>query len=53
MALQWTLRDDVISSELISASKPEQILENVKALQAPALTSEELIQIDGVLLGDC
>ncbi len=49
LALQWVLRDDVVTSALIGASKPEQITENVKALDFPALTGEELSQIDTVL----
>lgn len=51
MALSWTLRDSVVTTALIGASKPEQIIENVKALDAPALTGEELRQIDDVLGG--
>ncbi len=49
LALQWVLRDDVVTSALIGASKPEQITENVKALDFPALTGEEFSQIDAVL----
>lgn len=49
MALQWVLRDDVVTSALIGASKPEQILENVAALQFPALTEEELAAIDAIV----
>lgn len=49
MALQWVLRDEVVTSALIGASKPEQILENVAALQFPALTEEELAAIDAIV----
>jgi len=49
MALQWVLRDGVVTSALIGASRPEQILENVRALDAPALTPEELDRIDAIL----
>ncbi len=49
LALQWVLRDDVVTSALIGASRPEQITENVKALDFPALTGDELAEIDGVL----
>ena len=52
MALQWVLRDDVVTSALIGASRPEQILENVRALDAPPLTEEELLRIDEILDGD-
>ena len=49
MALQWVLRDGVVTSALIGASKPEQITENAKALDTPALTAEELREIDEIL----
>lgn len=49
MALAWTLRDKVVTSALIGASKPEQILENVDALKKPDFTTAELMQIDKLL----
>ena len=49
MALQWVLRDEVVTSALIGASKPEQILENVEALSGPAFTAEELALIDKIV----
>lgn len=49
MTLAWTLRNDVITSALIGASKPEQILENVRAVDNMEFTAEELAQIDAVL----
>lgn len=51
MALAWTLRDPVVTSALIGASKPEQIIENVKSLDAGAFTEQELLAIDSILLG--
>ena len=48
LALQWVLRDEVVTSALIGASRPEQIRENVKALDAPPLTEAELQRIDGI-----
>ncbi len=50
MALAWVLRDPVVTSALIGASKPEQITDNIKALSSPAFTSEELARIDEALL---
>lgn len=50
MALKWLLRDDVITSVLIGASKPEQILDNLKVLNSPAFSEEELAQIDSLSL---
>jgi len=51
MALQWELRDPVVTSALIGASRPEQILENLKSFDAPQLTEEELNKIDAILNG--
>jgi len=49
LALQWVLRDNVVTSALIGASRPEQVEENVRALDAPALSPEELCRIDAIL----
>lgn len=49
LALLWTLRNPVVTSALIGASKPEQIEENVRALEGAPLTVEELAEIDGIL----
>jgi len=49
MALAWTLRHDAVTSALIGASKPEQVKENVKALENTAFTAEELAAIDDIL----
>ena len=51
MALQWTLRRPVVTSALIGASKPEQILENAKAFGFPPLSEDELGRIDAILSG--
>lgn len=52
MALQWVLRDEVVTSALIGASRPEQILENAKALDAAPLSEQELAMIDEILNGE-
>jgi len=49
MALQWVLRDSVVTSALIGASRPQQIIENVEALKGPAFTEEELRLIDEIV----
>ena len=49
MALQWVLRDEVVTSALIGASRPQQIIENVEALKGPAFTAEELAAIEEIL----
>jgi L-glyceraldehyde 3-phosphate reductase len=46
MALAWCLRDPRITSVLIGASRPEQIRENVDALQNLTFADEELREID-------
>lgn len=46
MALAWTLRDPRVSSSLIGASRPEQIVENVKALDNLEFSQSELAEID-------
>ncbi|PZU49741.1 MAG: aldo/keto reductase [Microbacterium sp.] len=48
LAIQWVLRDPVVTSALIGASRPEQLDENLGALDGPAFTTEELEQIDAV-----
>ena len=49
MALAWVLRDEVVTSALIGASRPEQIIENVKCLDAGGFTAEELAKIEAIL----
>lgn len=46
MSLQWILKDDYVTSVLIGASKPEQVLDNLKILSAPPLSADELKLID-------
>ena len=49
LALQWALRDDVVTSVLIGASRAEQVTDNLEILKAPALTAEELAEIEKIL----
>lgn len=49
LALQWTLRDGAVTSALIGASRPQQVIENIACLSFPALTAQELRQIDEAL----
>lgn len=48
MALSWILRDGIVTSVLIGASKPSQILDNIRALQNTAFSTEELKRIDEI-----
>lgn len=50
MALSWILEKEEVSSVLIGASKPEQIIENIKAINSPKFTKEELEKIDDIAL---
>ena len=49
MVLAWTLRSESVTSALIGASKPEQILENIKAFDNMEFSIEELTKIDEIL----
>ena len=49
LALSWVLRDEVVTSALIGASRPEQITENIAAVRHTDFTAEELKEIDAIL----
>ena len=49
MALSWVLRDNKVTSVLIGASKPAQIIENASIIEAPEFTDEELNRIEKIL----
>ena len=48
MALAWVLKDGIVTSVLIGASRPAQILDNIKALENTHFTEEELRIIDHI-----
>lgn len=50
MALGWLLQQKEVTSVLIGASKPQQILDNVKAISCAPFTKEELKLIDEISL---
>ena len=50
MALAWILKDSDITSVLIGASRPAQILDNIKALENTNFSKEELDAIDKLTL---
>lgn len=50
MALAWVLKNDAVTSVLIGASSPEQILEDLKCLDNIDFTDEELLKIDETAL---
>lgn len=48
MALAWLLAQPVVTSVLIGASRPEQILDNIKAAENTTFTEDELAEIDRI-----
>ena len=48
MALKWVLKDSDVTSVLIGASKPEQILDNLGVQKGSPLCGEELALIDSI-----
>ncbi|MDD2972537.1 MAG: aldo/keto reductase [Lachnospiraceae bacterium] len=51
MALGWLLRNEEVTSVLIGASKPSQILDNIRAIHSDTFTEEELRRIDEISMG--
>ena len=51
MAVAWILRDGIVTSVLIGASKVSQVEANVKALDNLTFSADELAAIDKVLKG--
>ena len=49
MALAWILRDGIVTTVLIGASKSAQILDNIKALDNTTFKAEELKKIDDIV----
>ena len=50
MALAWLLKDEAITSVLVGASKAEQLLINIRAINSPGFSDEELKLIDEIAL---
>lgn len=48
MALSWLLKEEVITSVLAGASKPSQILDNIKAVENTSFTQDEIEAIDRI-----
>ena len=49
MALKWVVKDDDVTSVRVGASKPQQILENLKIMEGAGFSEEELRMIDEVV----
>ena len=50
MALSWILRDGIVTSVLAGASRPSQILDNIKAINNTKFSEDELKLIDEISL---
>jgi len=50
MALAWVLRNELVTSVLIGASKKEQVIENAKILEKLDFSDQELKAIDEITL---
>ncbi len=49
MALSWVLKDQRITSVIIGASKPAQVIDSIKCTQNLHFSQDELLQIDEIL----
>ena len=49
MALAWLMKDKRITTVLIGASKPEQVLNSIASLENLHFTKEELVKINSIL----
>ena len=49
MALAWVLKDERITSVILGASKPSQVIDAIKATNNTNFTKEELQKIDDIL----
>ena len=49
MALSWVLKDEVMTSVLIGASKSSQVLDNISAIENTVFSEEELKKIDEIV----
>ena len=48
MSLAWLLKDPRVTSVLIGASSPEQVLKNLECLKSPAFSAEDLAAIEAI-----
>ena len=50
MSLAWLLHDGYVTSVLVGASRPQQLLDNIGALKNTTFSDEELRRIDEISL---
>lgn len=49
MALAWVLRDERVTSAIIGASRPDQVTDALRSVEASSFTEAEQEKIDGIL----
>ncbi len=49
MSIAWVMQQPAVTTVLMGASRPEQILENLNATKAGKFTKEELLAIDNIV----
>ena len=49
LAVSWILRNGKVTSVLIGASRPQQILDNVQAVQNTDFSQDEINRIEDIL----
>lgn len=52
LALAWLLAQPAVTTVLIGASRPEQVLDNVKAVENTTFSPEELAEMDAICAGE-
>lgn len=48
MALSWILKDDYVTSVIVGSSSVGQLEKNLKALNGPSFSAEELVEIENI-----
>lgn len=48
MALNWILKDDYVTSVIVGSSSVGQLEKNLKALNGPSFSAEELLEIENI-----
>ncbi len=51
MAISWVLQNSVVSSVIMGASSPNQIIQNVKSIEKTSFSEEETSKIDALIDG--
>ena len=49
MALSWNLRNGKVTTVLVGASKPQQIIDDVSAINKMKFEPEEIVKIEEIL----